>query len=135
MTLAGRGGHADPGDPQRRLLPAATVGLYEGAHYYRCGAFRPQFDCRMREIDREFCAVCAQQVRRVLLPFSPATVPFVQELRQNIAHQSAVAAGLVPRFAGQTGPGAWVWKPPPSGGRVVRYGSEVTVQLRTGPIP
>ncbi|MFF5085384.1 M64 family metallopeptidase [Actinoplanes sp. NPDC000266] len=122
-------------DPQPNPLPAATVGLYEGAHYYHCGAFRPQFDCRMRDIDQEFCAVCAQQIRRVLLPFTPVTVPFVQEARRTIAHQRVVAAGLVPRFTGPTGPSAWVWRQSPAAGRTVRYGSEVTMQLRTGPIP
>ncbi|GAA0464254.1 hypothetical protein Ade02nite_31190 [Paractinoplanes deccanensis] len=122
-------------DPQPDPLPAATVGLYEGAHYYHCGAFRPQFDCRMRAIDKEFCAVCAQQIRRVLLPFTPAIVPDVREMRRSAAHQRVVAAGLVPRYTGATGPSAWVRSQSPAGGRTVRYGSEVTMQLRSGPIP
>jgi hypothetical protein len=122
-------------DPQPNPLPAGTVGLYEGAHYYHCGAYRPQFDCRMRRLNHPFCAVCSQQIRRVLLPFTPVTVPSVTEMRQAAAHRRVVAAGLVPRFTGPTGPSAWVWRQSPAGGRVVRYGSTVSMQLRTGPIP
>ena len=48
---------ASPDDPERRLhecdpqanpVAADTVGLFEGAHYFHCGAFRPSYDCRMR---------------------------------------------------------------------------------------
>jgi hypothetical protein len=122
-------------DPQGNPLPAATVGLYEGAHYYHCGAFRPQFDCRMRSLNNPFCAVCRQQIRRTLLPFTQVTVPSVRELRRAAAHQRVAAAGLVPRFTGQTGPMAWVSRQTPTPGRVIRYGSTVTMQLRAGPIP
>ena len=122
-------------DPQGNPLPAGTVGPYEGAHYYHCGAFRPQFDCRMRTLNQPYCAVCSQQIRRVLLPFTQVTVPFVREMPRAAAQRRVVAAGLVPRVTGQTGPSAWVWRQSPSPGRVVRYGSTVTMQLRTGPIP
>ena len=30
-------------------------GLFEGAHYYHCGAFRPEYDCKMRELGVPFC--------------------------------------------------------------------------------
>lgn len=53
---------------------ADTVGGFEGAHYFHCGAWRPQFDCRMRN-GGEFCAVCQQVIRDTLAPFAlPLTV-------------------------------------------------------------
>jgi hypothetical protein len=122
-------------DPQPNPLPASTVGLYEGAHYYHCDAYRPQFNCRMRVLGQPFCAVCRKRIVDLLNPFVPTTVPFVRELRQAQAAQQVTAAGLVPRFTGASGPGAWVFSQSPAGGRVVNRGTTVTMQLRTGPIP
>lgn len=45
-------------DPQPNPLPVGTVGCFEGAHYYHCGAYRPQFDCKMRALGVPFCRVC-----------------------------------------------------------------------------
>ena len=59
-------------DPQASPVPAATVGAFEGAHYYHCGAYRPQFNCRMRALGFPFCAVCQDRIRAVLAPFVPA---------------------------------------------------------------
>ncbi|MET0147165.1 MAG: M64 family metallopeptidase, partial [Ilumatobacteraceae bacterium] len=59
-------------DPQPSPVGATVVGAFEGAHYYHCGAFRPQFDCRMRALGRPFCAVCTRRIRQVLEPFRPA---------------------------------------------------------------
>jgi hypothetical protein len=42
---------------------AGTVGLYEGAHFFHCGAYRGQYDCRMRNLGQPFCAVCSQAIR------------------------------------------------------------------------
>ena len=39
-------------------VPTGTVGLFEGAHYYHCGAFRPEYDCKMRALGVPFCRVC-----------------------------------------------------------------------------
>lgn len=58
-------------DPQGNPLTAATVGLYEGAHYYHCDAYRPQFSCMMRNY-ATFCAVCSARINQVLAPFRPA---------------------------------------------------------------
>ncbi|MCS7480644.1 M64 family metallopeptidase [Umezawaea endophytica] len=55
-------------------VPASAVGAYEGADHFHCGAFRPQFTCRMRFVDQEFCAVCARRIRQVLNPFLPSVV-------------------------------------------------------------
>jgi hypothetical protein len=50
-------------DPRPSLHPAGTVGLFEGARYFHCGAFRPEFNCRMRMIDQPFCTVCQGVIR------------------------------------------------------------------------
>jgi hypothetical protein len=43
-------------------LPTDAVGLFEGAHYYHCGCFRPQYDCKMRNLGAPFCRVCSQVI-------------------------------------------------------------------------
>ena len=52
-------------DPQPNPFPPGTVGAFEGADNYHCGAFRPEFDCRMRNVSTPFCAVCQQAIRNV----------------------------------------------------------------------
>jgi IgA Peptidase M64 len=46
-------------DTQANPVAAGTVGLFEGARYFHCGLFRPEYDCRMRNNSFAFCAVCA----------------------------------------------------------------------------
>lgn len=53
-------------DSQGNPFPAATVGTYEGAGYYHCGLYRPQFACRMRALGQPFCAVCQDAIRQVI---------------------------------------------------------------------
>ncbi|MGE5765337.1 MAG: M64 family metallopeptidase [Mycobacterium leprae] len=62
-------------DPQPNPVGAAVVGAFEGAHYYHCGAYRPQFNCRMRALNNPFCAVCSRRIRDVLTPFRTAGYP------------------------------------------------------------
>jgi hypothetical protein len=58
-------------DDQANPFPGDTVvGLYEGAHYYHCDAFRPVFNCMMRNFD-VFCPVCTQRILDTLAPFQP----------------------------------------------------------------
>jgi hypothetical protein len=56
-------------DPQASPVPVGTVGTFEGAFYYHCGCYRPEFDCRMRALNNTFCAVCQQQIRQTLSPY------------------------------------------------------------------
>jgi hypothetical protein len=112
-------------------VPDGTVGAFEGAHYYHCRAFRPEYRCKMFELGRPFCAVC----RRRILDVLPTEVPDVRELSASVAANRILGAGLKPVFTGSTGPGAWVWHQSPGAGAVVPSGSTVTLQLRTGPIP
>jgi hypothetical protein len=58
-------------DPQANPVGATTVGAFEGAHYYHCDAYRPQYDCKMRALGHDWCAVCRQKIRQVLGPFRP----------------------------------------------------------------
>jgi hypothetical protein len=61
-------------DPQPNPLPADTVGAYEGAHYYHCDAYRPQFNCRMRMLGIPFCAVCRRVIVNELTPHLPKSI-------------------------------------------------------------
>ena len=56
-------------DPQGNPLSAATVGAYEGAFYNHCGAYRPQFTCRMRALNNPYCAVCQRVIRQTIAPY------------------------------------------------------------------
>lgn len=60
---------------QREDNPVAdgTVGAFEGARYYHCRAYRPEFDCRMRHSSQPFCAVCLDVIRNTLAPFANPT--------------------------------------------------------------
>jgi hypothetical protein len=58
-------------DPQVSPVPTSTVGLFEGAHHYHCGLFRPEFNCKMRALDDPFCAVCRERIQTVLNPHLP----------------------------------------------------------------
>lgn len=53
-------------------VPTGTVGLFEGAHYYHCGAFRPEYDCKMRALSVPFCAICRQVMRNRIGPLMVA---------------------------------------------------------------
>lgn len=56
-------------DPQQNPVAADTVGAFEGAYYYHCRAYRPQFNCRMRALNNPYCAVCARAIREALKVF------------------------------------------------------------------
>ena len=58
-------------DNRASTVPAGTVGAFEGAHYYHCGAYRPEHDCYMRNAGQPFCAVCSGVITARLQPFMP----------------------------------------------------------------
>lgn len=51
--------------------PEGTVGAFEGAHYYHCGAYRPEHNCKMRNLGHPFCAVCERFIEQEMQPFQP----------------------------------------------------------------
>ena len=59
-------------DPQPTPVAAGTIGLFEGADYYHCSVYRPEFNCRMRSLNNPFCGVCQQVIEKKLTPFLPA---------------------------------------------------------------
>jgi hypothetical protein len=69
-------------DPQANPVGATTVGAFEGAHYYHCDAYRPQYDCKMRALGHDWCAVCRQKIRQVLGPFRPT--PPIYEIFEHL---------------------------------------------------
>jgi hypothetical protein len=50
-------------DTQASPVAAGTIGLFEGARYFHCGAFRPAYDCRMRTLGVAYCQVCQEIIR------------------------------------------------------------------------
>jgi hypothetical protein len=60
-------------DSRASTVAAGTVGLFEGAHYFHCGAYRSEFDCKMRNLGVPFCRVCRQVIWNRLGPL--ATLP------------------------------------------------------------
>lgn len=68
-TLVPTTSNPDCSDCDRQAEPSPTgrVGLFEGAHYYHCGAYRPVFNCRMRTLGNPFCPVCSRQIEKVVL--------------------------------------------------------------------
>jgi hypothetical protein len=51
-------------------VPTGTVGLFEGAHYYHCGAYRPEFSCKMQALGIPFCHVCRQVIWNRISPLA-----------------------------------------------------------------
>jgi hypothetical protein len=66
-----RNGNCANCDPQPSPVAVGTIGLFEGGDYFHCGVYRPEFDCRMRNLNRPFCGVCQQVIVKRLTPFLP----------------------------------------------------------------
>lgn len=59
-------------DTRPSPVPVGTIGAFEGAHYYHCGAYRPAYRCRMGErVEDTFCDVCQRVIERRLAPLLP----------------------------------------------------------------
>jgi hypothetical protein len=55
-------------DSRPSTVPAGTVGLFEGAHYYHCGAYRPEYSCKMQSLGVPFCRVCRDVISSQIHP-------------------------------------------------------------------
>lgn len=60
-------------DSRASTVPGGTVGAFEGAHYYHCGAYRPEYDCKMRNLGVPFCRVCRQVIFNRIGPLTTLT--------------------------------------------------------------
>jgi IgA peptidase M64 len=58
-------------DPQASPVATGTVGAFTGAFYNHCGAYRPEFDCKMRTLTKPFCSVCQTRIAVKLNPYAP----------------------------------------------------------------
>jgi hypothetical protein len=89
-------------DPQPSPVPAGAVGTFEGARYFHCGLYRPEFDCRMRDHTQPFCAVCELRIRETLEPFLPIGSPMnymvIDPVRQHFGNEPDFLPG---QFVGQ----------------------------------
>jgi hypothetical protein len=56
-------------------VPTGTIGLFEGAHYYHCGVYRPEYDCKMRTLGVPFCRVCRQVIWDRIAPLADLSAP------------------------------------------------------------
>lgn len=68
--------------PATSPVPSSTVGAFEGAARAHCGAFRPEFECKMRNLNVPFCAVCQRSIRQVLFPEGDVIQCITVELRR-----------------------------------------------------
>lgn len=56
-------------------VAAGTVGTFEGAYYYHCDVYRPEFNCKMQNLGVPFCVVCSEAIRNTLSAYiTPTTV-------------------------------------------------------------
>lgn len=75
-----------------------TIGAYEGAGYYHCGLYRPQYDCRMNHLDQPYCAVCQQRIRETLTPYLPGREPMNYTVIVNSRHHFGNEPSFLPGF-------------------------------------
>ena len=69
-------------DSRPSTVPGGTVGLFEGAHYYHCGAYRPEYTCKMQVLSVPFCRVCSDVIVSRIEPLLPVLVRADQGARR-----------------------------------------------------
>ncbi len=83
-------------DGRASPVPAGTVGAFEGADYFKCGAYRPEHNCKMRQLGQPFCAVCRQVIRQHLATYATCCSSWTYGA-------NTIAAGSTERW--------WLWWP------------------------
>lgn len=116
--------------------PPGVVGLFEGAGYHRCGLFRPEFNCRMRQSNVEFCVVCRERIQSILTPYiEPVAVPDVVGMRERAALEALDAVKLTGRIGRRRlsdRPKGEVILQLPQAGRFVFKGTPVSIDVSLG---
>lgn len=64
-------GCSDCYPPPPDNLDSSVIGAFEGGQYFRCGIYRPAYNCKMRQTGEPFCAVCQDVIRRAIEPYRP----------------------------------------------------------------
>src|SRR5262249_53884678 len=59
-------------DTQSNPFSESTVGLFEGANAFHRGAYRSQYDCRMRTLGRPYCVACQDRIISTLVERLPS---------------------------------------------------------------
>ncbi len=91
-------------DGRASTVPGGTVGAFEGAIYNKCGAYRPEYNCKMRQLAQPFCAVCRQVIRQHLNPYATCCSSWTYGV-------NTIAAGVTERW--------WLWWPTYPGFEVI----------------
>jgi hypothetical protein len=63
-------------DTRPSPVASGVVGAFEGADTYHCGAFRPEYDCKMRTLAAPFCRVCSATILTRLFPLNRVSLRF-----------------------------------------------------------
>jgi hypothetical protein len=100
-------------DSRPSPVPAGTVGAFEGAHYYHCGGYRPEYDCKMRALGIDFCRVCGQVISNRIAPLTTQVVTVASAYFPNV--HLRLDGSAVTQFVSdgggtvncQSGAGAW----------------------------
>ncbi|MDT0609217.1 M64 family metallopeptidase [Streptomyces lancefieldiae] len=110
-------------DTQANPVGADTVGAFMGADTYHCGAYRPQWTCKMRTRSEPFCAVCQRRIRHTLEPYLRIDVNRVATVSR--------ASGHLDLFWANTDGRIWTqWWDHGSGGGWYEHQRFPTVQTR-----
>ena len=84
-------------DLQPSPVPAGTVGAFEGAGYFHCGLYRPEYNCMMRNL-ADFCAVCEGRIKEILEPYMPDTIHVPWEIPPEIFEHYQWRHVFIPRW-------------------------------------
>jgi len=91
--------------PTPATAPYASVtGLFEGARYTPTGIYRPQLNCKMRDLGADYCSVCTEQfVRSIwtsdnikMIETSMPAAPDVQSATCDAIELSVTSPPIVP---------------------------------------
>jgi len=80
-------------DDRASTVPVGTVGLFEGADYFHCGAYRPEYSCKMKALGIPFCRVCRQAIWDRLSPLMPARIAVLRANGEALVKEGGLSTG------------------------------------------